>query len=1509
MARRRDIALGSAIVIALLLIVGAVGLFGMTRSDGGREWLRRQAERALAASLRGEVHVGKLSGSFLTDLSIDSLEIRDPDDSLFVRSGPMRVAYDPRDLADGRIVIRALDAQRLHVHIRRDSTNTWNFRKLWPPSPGPRLPRPRRAFGSLVWLQNVRITDGEIAMTQSWAPDDSLKGARRDSSIAMNRSLPGREIRPSGSGWLRTYRWGLQTFVVSEARLVDPDSQGQHIEIARWDGVENYPPFTYRNLRGHVEFRGDTATFDFDRFGFAHSAGHAFGRVWWGSDLPTRYDVRVVGDTVAMSDIAWVYPTLPVTGGGRMDLHITNDPKNLRIIRYALTRMDVRSMRSRILGQMTFAVGGPVLHVDDVRAEMAPVNFELLERLNGKRFPYPWRGDLTGTVRATGGPVNRWTLDEARFTFSDANVPGAITRGVARGGLDILFPAFTVFRGLALDIAQLDLRTPQFLNPNFPRVNGLVRGTTVLDSSWLDVRYSQADLTHHDGDAPLSRFRGAGRVTWGPQFMTYDVAMLASPLSVTALARSYPLLPLRGEYSGPISAKGTVENLAITGDLAGDGGRLVADGVVDAYPPLYRATGRWTASALDLRRVLGDSTLPTSGLAFRAVTDVQGDSAANLVGTASVQIDRGVVQGARIETGLAALRFGDGRATVDSARIESSLGTLGVRGALALTATAPRDTLRVVTTIDSLGGLRPWLAPRPVGDTTPPTVLGGAIAARAAITGWLRELGVAATIEGSDLRVGTTTVRAAHASARLEQLQDSASGPVIMRLDTLRSGTFGIASLDARLRVTKGNRARGRVLADALNGVRLRSTFSGERHGDSISVVNDTLDVEASANQWSLAVPARLALASGGFRLDTLALRARDGARIDGSISLPSSAPIALALRGDSVALRDLGEFAQSASALSGRTSWSVSGDGTRQTPRLLAAGRVDGGAVAGVRLDDVRWDARYGDERLRAALGFWRGGRESLRADVVLPLDLSLRAMADRRIEAPLAGAIRSDSVGLATLEGLTSQLRDASGALTLGVELSGTWKAPRLTGALSVRDGSALVPALGTVRLGGLNVDVAFLGDSIAVRRVAMQGDGGRGQAALGGWVRFTDLDDPQFDLRLTAESFRVLDKPRVATLDFSGDLRVAGAKSRSRLSGGLTVDRGTIYVPELYQKSVISLDDPEYYNIVDTTALGASGRIPAPSAFVRNLAVENVPIRLGDDVRLKSAEANILLGGFVNITRTSGLAANAPAQLALDGPLAVRSGTYRLNLGPVQRTFQVEGGTVRFYGDPELNPALSIDALHTVRQYSANGPRQDVRIRVRIGGTRLAPLAEFSSPDSLRVSSGDLISYLVTGAPSDEVVGGGDYGSTAARVLLSSVGSFVGSRATGGVCDDAQVSTAGLEGYGGRIRDVSGSILAGTRFNCAKRLSDRMSVRLDAGLCGVGQLLGANAATGSPLAFADAIGVKVDYRFGGRVTASGGVEPPTSATTCASSATARGFAPTPRQLSFDLFRAWQF
>lgn len=1509
MIRRRIVALISAGLMLAIAAISVGGFVAATQSTGGREWIRRALEAQLARAVNGRVHLGRLSGSFLTDLTVDSLRIADRDDSVFIATGPVSITFDPRDLSDGRLILRSARVERPFVAMRRGHDGRWTSQKLWPRA-GTLVPRRRTAFGSVILIEQAQVRDGEFVLMEPWRPAAVRDAASRDSAVAALRARPGGEVAVDAAGRLtRVRRWRAIAADLPRVRLAYPDSTGLHFQVARLDVLESDPPFAFTAMTGEVRTRRDSLFLDIAHFALPGSAGSARGVITRAHGPPLRFAIRIESDSVALADVAWISDALPTSGGGRVALEMRSSARDPRLIEYAISELDVRSHLSRLRGRMTWGVGDGPLELRDVDVEAAPVDVALLERFNGGPFGVPLHGRFYGRVQASGGPLGRFVVESVDARFADDNVEGATARAQAKGELDVRDVGRTIFRGLDLTLAHFDLRTAQALDPDFPRLNGTLRGTARLDSLWLDVRLSDADVTHEDGDAPPSRLRGTARIDWEEGPIRYELDAAAVPLSFTALARSYPAFPFRGEYSGPVRVSGELGDLVVVGDLTGEAGRLEADVRLDADAPGYRVTGRSTFTAVAPRILLARGDVPAGDLTARMALDVRGDSLANLAGEVAVTLDRSIFAGARLFAGEAKLRFAEGRAIVDTLFVESSAVDLAGGGALGLHA-ARSDTLALRLRVDSLGGLRPWLR-RPAGDS-----LAGSGYLEARAVGWLRGFDVDATATARRLLLAGNTATALRATAQLTGLPATAAGVLSVEGDTLQLARFGVDG--ARIEALRDGSSRTalQLAARGSGGTALRAGGMLDVGDDSLRVRFDSLSLTTALHRWALVAPASAAVADGGFRVDSVGLRASGDATVTVAGRLPATGALDLRVTARDLPTADIGELLQLADAQEGRLDLRGRVTGTRADPRLDAELELRDGLVRGIRLDTLRAVARAAADQLdvRAALG--RRDAPALTAEGFLPLHLGLDGSGfAMRPAGALSARIRADALDLGTLESLTRGATGARGTMAVALDVGGTWGRPSVDGTLRVRDGVLAPPALGNVRWRNVEADLLFVRDSVAVQRVVAQsGADRRGRAEINGWLLFADRDDPRLDLHLVGNGFHAFARPNVADLDLSGDVRLSGSWRSARLRGALTADRGVISIPELANKDVISLEDPDRFGAIDTTSLlDLVGEPQRPSVFLENLTIINLPVRMGRDVWLRSSEANINLGGEVSITRGRvARGRNAGAlQLALDGPLQTVRGTYRLNLGPVQRTFEVEQGEIRFFGDAELNPTLDISALHTVRQYSAQGVRPDVRVRVHLGGTLLSPTAQLSTPDSVRVTNSDLISYLVTGGPSFEIGGrNGDISGTALAVVLGSFGSVIGGKAAGSLCDDANVSTAGLEGYAGPIGQVSAGVLSGIRFNCARQVGDNAFVRLDAGLCQVGQLM-AQSGGSEPLSFTDALGVKLDYLLGPGLTASIGVEPPTSGVLCSVNATAsaRGFVPTPRQVGLDIFRVWRF
>jgi translocation and assembly module TamB len=882
----------------------------------------------------------------------------------------------------------------------------------------------------------------------------------------------------------------------------------------------------------------------------------------------------------------------------------------------------------------------------------------------------------------------------------------------------------------------------------------------------------------------------------------------------------------------------------------------------------------------------------------------------------SATIDRSIVDSTRVYGAVARVGFNGGRARVDTIRIETVAGTVSAHGALGLT-NRVNDSLTYRAQVDSLGGLRRYFwAPAKTAAGT--VAANDSIDGSVVVDGWLR---------GSiDSLVVTGNVTAENVFVRGDHADSLVGGFEARRLNTELSGRFSVRARNAvvsNVGISSGtlafvapNRTSGefRIQAASSNGPELVVQGGGSLAGDTTFVRLDMVALAVRDHRLMLERPTSIVSRPDGIVMDTIRVRDANQGVVTVVGAVPVDAPISLSIRADSVELGDIGELIQANAPFGGVASIRVDIAGVRKDPRITLDGTLDQPRFGDVRLDRATFGGTYASKRMESRAALFRQSRSILSLSASIPVDLAFEPVAQRMLSESLTGKIRSDSVDLAILGTISPLVVNASGTFAANLDIGGVWPRPTLNGNVTVAGGALGLTPLGGVRLSDINANLDFLGDSVQIQRFQVLTREERvGNLALGGWISVADRDNPRFDLSLAARNFHIIERPRVAHLDVSAQgLRLLGSYDRSTLTGLVTVDRGTIYIPELIDKQVISLDSPDLYSIIDTSLTTNRTLLPkAPPALVRNLLVDNVQVRMGNDVWLRSSEANINLGGSVAVKVGHSQSSERPFdQLALEGALTTNRGTYRLSLGIIQRSFVVENGTVQFFGDPDFNPNLNINATHTVHRASAGGVgEQDIRIAVNIGGTLAQPRLSLSSADSLlKISQTDLVSYLLTGAPSFQV------GSQAAALSLArSFGSYVGDllrTGLGGFVDVVDIEL-GRQGLGvGQNVGTAQSLFAGARLTTGWQVGDRTFVSASAGLCQVQALLGGGGSSSeiNPN-LQNILGARVDYRLNENVGMSAAYEPSTNALLCNAGIGGRGFAPTPRQWGFDIFRTFRF
>ena len=549
---------------------------------------------------------------------------------------------------------------------------------------------------------------------------------------------------------------------------------------------------------------------------------------------------------------------------------------------------------------------------------------------------------------------------------------------------------------------------------------------------------------------------------------------------------------------------------------------------------------------------------------------------------------------------------------------------------------------------------------------------------------------------------------------------------------------------------------------------------------------------------------------------------------------------------------------------------------GTRADPVSNGTFSLTNGSLGEFRAPFVDGTFEYRARRLDAALHLTRSGQQILTVQAHLPLDLSLVPVERRQLPDTLSVRATADSVDLSVLEALTPALRQVQGVFSADLGIAGTWDAPRLRGALQIAGAAATIPAL-NVRYADLNGRLALSGDSIVLQSLSARSD--RGRADVSGVVRLEQLTHPALDLRIAADQFKALDLRNNVTITASGQLALRGPVFGASLTGRANVTSGVLYFADLVQKRIVNLDelaDTSLAAIIEQQRLGPEFQ----SVFLDSLRIQDLQLEMGSDVWLRSNEANIQLTGTVSLTKQRNL-------YLVSGTLQAARGTYRLKLGPVTREFVVSQGTVHYFGTPDQDAGLDIEARHVVHPVPTPAQRNpdDIMVVAHITGTLLVPRVTLQA-DKRDLSQTEIISYLLFGKSSLDL--GGEQGGIAdQRALLQSALSVLSGEieqtiVSGGVpVDYVEIRPSG----GGQ-----GAPLLGWQFAVGRQLGPKTFLVLNAGFC-----------EGRQVGVRNTLGLSLQFRISPEWRTEASFEP---VQTCADPSTESQGGTVPRQVGLDLF-----
>ena len=1450
---------------ALWTVVGLLACFlgtlaGLTNSDAGRHLLAQMAQGVVTRVLAGHIEVSEVSGALITGVVLRDVRITDPDGTPVATIARVEASYTPFDLSARRIVLMelVLDSPRVTIVEHRDGR--LNVEELPRRREGPRI----LSTPPLVQFRNVTVRDGalELRLQDAPSPDDSLH-----------------EIADGGDDG----RWRVRRFTgvnaqLSALRVSDPRRSGVQADIDSLAVTVSDPRVRVRDATGRVNVVGDSVALDLEHLGLPGSALALRGNLTWPRG-PIRYHLDADADSVTLADLRFIDARFPddAVFRGKAEIRSRSD----RMLAVQLEPLDLRHAGGRLTGELTaISVSGQGL-TEIENATLTAENFDL-EFARPFLDTLPFAGRLTGRTVATG-PVHALAL-AIDWSFRDSLVSGWPETRLAGGGVvDVGAKdgGGLAFQQFVLDSGRVDLGTVRRLVPEV-RLAGTLEGKGTLNGSLKDARFA-GTLRHQDGERPASELAGTLRLDSRRDTLGVEADMEVRPLALAGLAGTFPDLPVRPALEGRVRLAGYLDSLTTHVDLRGAGpsegaGAIRGDGVLTLLSTRMGVSQlALTGSGIDLSRWRAGA--PPTRLALTAQVDMAADSGQPAAGSISTALGLSSVAGTLVDTGVAAVRFAAGRVLVDSLRVGHPGAQVTAQGSLGLERSSP-GRLEATLDADSLGGLdslATWLLHRlgAAPDTGGP--LQGSARVDAVLLGAVDSLDMEVEVESRGVWWRDGYVGAGRASmtvARHSAARVHTEGAV----DTVAWGRHQFGGVEWRLDGPLDSLrwyGRGRIgtRGAALGGGSLVRTAAATTVGV------DSLFILIPSEVWYLESPSVVAVGDSVVRTAGVTLKSSVSAgRLILSGTAPRTGPMDVSLEAERVPLPGIAALLQlEAGRVTGEMGATLRVTGTRAAPVMDGGFTLLDAQFGGFKVPFVMGTLQYADRSLSAKGSLLRGETRLLEADALLPLDLALVPVSRRQLPGPIDITITADQAELSVLEALTPTLKEVQGVLTANVGVGGTWDQPALRGVITLAGAAATIPAL-NARYRDLEGRLTLSGDTIRVDTLFARS--GEGSARVRGFVRMERLTRPVLGLQITADRFAALDLRNQLTATASGNVALDGPVYGATLTGRGTVTSGVWYFRDAVTKRVVDLDEPWARALIDTTLLMDEAlQEEFQSRFLDSLRIRGMDLTMGSDVWLRSSEANVQLAGTLRVDKEAD-------NYRLRGELQAQRGTYRLEVLRVTREFVVTEGTVRWFGTPDLDAALDIEAEHLVRAVQAPGSQSegDITVIARLRGTLLMPRLTLEGKERTLPQT-ELISYLMFGVPSVGNAGvSGEAGNTGAYVASSALSGMVSGELSRALVSDLGVPLDYVDIRPGSASDpFSGSV-----FTAGWQIGPRTFFIVNAGFC-----------QGRPVTLYNTLGASVQYRMSGEWRTQASFEP---LRTCLAGTQATSNVD--RQLGLDLF-----
>ena len=1380
-------------VVALVgtLLVGIVALaLIVSQTPWFRDWVRRYIVRESKQYLNGELSIGRIGGNLLFGVEVSDVAV-DVSGERIVAAKAIEVDYSIFQLISKGVILNEIKLVEPALKLERNGQG-WNLAQLVKREQkeadreGPRRP---------ITLESIEIADGRLTIADHVGAD-GYRLPQTIEDLDLKVSYAYEPVHYSVVIDRVSLKSSLPKFALTELAgklaVRDDNLYVEQMVIRTAESSLTIDGVVEQYLKTPVMKVTTTGTVSLPEIGRVFPAAAEYG-------LHPKFEVKANGpaDNLAL-DLSVRSEAGNVRGQVTADVKAPDFAAKGTV---HLEQLDLApivrkpSQRSDITGKADI----------DLKLVSGPASRPFVDRISGDfKFQGPAvtaAGYAARNVRATGSFAGgRITLDAGAAAYG-----GTAT---AKGFIALAAPGRVFAFDLRGAANSVDLR-------NLPARLGVPKLATDLSVAEYHVA---GQGTNVSGNAVLKESTVEGAVlaagttaefTTGKDGVRYgargtttslNVRRVGNALRIAALDKPAYEGTLNGEFdvagSLPpprrgatraadmtLDAKGTLVDSTIMGGrlprlayetrLAGGAMTIVGDGRFEGFDP----------STLVNRKEVAGTVTGTMNVSVQ-LTDITAPiTAESIAAEGTVALEKSTIGGLTIDDAGVEGKYAAQVADLKRLQVNGPDVKLDASGRVALDRTSESNLKYHVEAI----GL-PELA-KLAGQTG----VEGSAVLDGTVTGNAASLKTTGTLDGSN--VGYRENKA---------------------LDLDSKYTVTVTDLNAKqIRVEADTNATFiKAGALQLNSVTAKTTYSGDRlqftsnvkdekreldaagelilHPDHQEVHLPQLAVRTQGIEWK-SVPgseATIQYGQGRVQVDNLRLASGDQAlTVNGAFAVQGESPAgAVKVQAANVDLQQLQTLLLMDRGLSGKLSAGATISGTAKAPVVDGRVEVANGGFQSYKYQSLTADLDYTGDRLGVDAVLQQSPTEAITAKGSMPMTLfkpGTGEHVDESAQDTVDLRIKSTAMNLGIVQGFTTQVTEVAGTLEADVHVTGSGQDPHLQGFVDIKNGAFTVP-VGGVSYGGLNTRIDLEPDKVRLQKFAILDEHGQ-PLNVSGELAVHARQVGAVNIAIDSDNFEVIDN-QLGDVGLDTKLTVTGELRRPQIRGSIRLEAARLEVDKILQLFYDPYSVQELPPVVSaertaeasgsaqeataaalkraettpavpgTVAQAEAGDVPAPGgAFapveldVRlripdNLVLRGRKLRPGGPTAASLGDMNITVGGDLQVVKP------ANQQLLLLGTVETVRGTYEFQ----GRRFDLQrGGTLRFLGEPQPNPALDVTATRTI-------PNTGVEAQVRIQGTAKAPQLTLTSNPPLEES--DILALIVFNRPVNEL-GSGERASLAA------------------------------------------------------------------------------------------------------------------------------------------------